>query len=152
MFLPSPVSFIQGHIHPLHDVGDGDGGGAGDPRQAVHEDTSIGGFCFLCRSQIQKRSLTTTLFSSETLFPFTHTMSFICRCKVKPLSWYLPIFPFNTLLRRQGNTISPPFSQRTEKVPHVLISKLSLIQVASYSIHFTAFFYIMYHFNYSPWV
>lgn len=43
-------------------------------------------------SQIQKGSLMTTLFSSEILFPFTHTMACIWQLEVKPI--YLPIFQY----------------------------------------------------------
>lgn len=129
--LSSPVSFIQGHVHPLHDVGDGDGGGARDPCQAVHQHTPVGGFCFLCVSPIQKGWLSTTFLSSEILFPFTHTVSFSGQLKARLCTWC----SFQYSFKEGGGDEFPTISTENYQSPNVGIrSHLSLTQVASCSV------------------
>lgn len=68
--LPSPVSSSK-------DISilflNGDGNGDGEVRQAVHEDTSIGGFAFSVGVKFRKVHLT-TVQQLKAVFPFTHTM------------------------------------------------------------------------------
>lgn len=45
----APVGLVQRHVHPLHDVCNGDCGGTGDSSQAVHQDPGIRSLGFLCK-------------------------------------------------------------------------------------------------------
>lgn len=93
----------------------------------------------LSLSQIHKGSLMTTLFGSEILFPFTHTMAFIWQLKAHLFT----CFSFQYSFKEVGEDDFPTIYIQNKEGPHVLISNVSLTQVASYSVLFTCIFYII---------